>query len=255
MCQDPHALEERWSPRGSKLAHRALATHAGSSSEGHLFDSEIPVEVFHTVCCSGMLQEYLSKEMLTEAVTKASGTSFELREGVTDLLDLLQEHHVDFQIFSAGIGDVIDAALAVLYPKPIESSTVVVSNRMLWTNEGSLVGFSSPLIHMYNKSQTAVDNSVLKNALLIGDSLGDATMADGATRGPDVAVKIGFLNAGDPDEAAVEQYKAKFDIVILNDKDASLNVLLSICAAVLWNQGPLTPSPSPTNKRRRAEAS
>ncbi|KAH8073640.1 pyrimidine 5'-nucleotidase-like protein [Aureococcus anophagefferens] len=107
-------------------------------------------------------------------------------------LDLLETAGVKLQVFSAGVGDVIDVALEEMYGTLAETTTVV-SNRMIW-KDGVHAGFTEPLIHMYNKSQKSV-GAALENAVLVGDSLGDSTMADGAPAGPAVALKIGYLNA------------------------------------------------------------
>lgn len=66
--------------------------------------------------------------------------------------------------------------------------------------QGVIKGFKGDLIHVYNKHDGALkrteyfnqlkDNS---NIVLIGDSLGDLTMADGVPNVENI-LKIGFLN-------------------------------------------------------------
>ena len=86
---------------------------------------------------------------------------------------------------------------------------------------GWLEGFTEPLIHMYNKSQSVVDDGkgMLVNALVIGDGLGDANMSDGGAS-LDVALKIGYLN--DPSDDGKAKYAAVFDIVLMGDQGLSM---------------------------------
>lgn len=66
--------------------------------------------------------------------------------------------------------------------------------------QGVLKGFKGELIHVYNKHDGALRNTEyfkqLKdngNIILLGDSLGDLTMADGVPSVENI-LKIGFLN-------------------------------------------------------------
>ncbi len=65
--------------------------------------------------------------------------------------------------------------------------------------QGFCVGFKGEMIHIYNKNEGAIHRSdyfeKLKhrdNVLLLGDSLGDLTMADGA-KAKNI-LKVGYLN-------------------------------------------------------------
>ena len=62
------------------------------------------------------------------------------------------------------------------------------------------MGFKGELIHIYNKNENAIHNSDYfenlqhrENILLLGDSLGDLQMAEGAVESANI-LKIGFLN-------------------------------------------------------------
>ena len=114
----------------------------------------------------------------------------------------------------------------------------VVSNFMRFDQAGHLVSFFDPLVHMYNKTaehladkteyQAAV--SERPHVLLLGDSLGDVTMADGQAKVPDVVLRIGFLNSKVDD--LLEQYMDAFDVVVLNDDSAEIAVrILEDCLA------------------------
>lgn len=66
--------------------------------------------------------------------------------------------------------------------------------------QGKLVGFKGDMIHIFNKNEGAIHRSDYfldlahrENIILLGDSMGDLRMADGATSNKDL-LKIGFLN-------------------------------------------------------------
>ncbi len=70
---------------------------------------------------------------------------------------------------------------------------------MNFFHQGELTGFDGDLIHVFNKNENAVHDSEYfrrlqgrSNVLLMGDSLGDLNMADGADAKH--LLKIGFLN-------------------------------------------------------------
>ena len=85
---------------------------------------------------------------------------------------------------------------------------------------GVLTGFSAPLIHMFNKHAGAMDPGVLRalsdrrHVIVVGDSLGDATMAEGL---PSVAheLRYGLLNDGA--ERLLPAYAGVFDAIITGD--------------------------------------
>ena len=68
----------------------------------------------------------------------------------------------------------------------------------------------------YNKNQSVVPpTQQRRNVLLLGDGLGDVTMADGAATEPECILKVGFLNENI--EGLLPQYEDKFDLVITGD--------------------------------------
>jgi len=78
---------------------------------------------------------------------------------------------------------------------PLSPSTHVISNRMVFNDEGFLTGFSEPLIHMFNKHERHDSSAPYydaicsrRNVILLGDGLGDVHMADG-TRGVCVCIR------------------------------------------------------------------
>lgn len=150
----------------------------------------------------------------------AEEAHIELREGCDWLFPQLHKHQVPLLVLSAGIGDVIEAVIrqhSLLF-----DNVKVVSNYMEFDEKGVLVGFQGELIHVFNKNENAVHNSDYfdllesrENIILLGDSLGDLRMADGATKAKNV-LRIGFLNVSG--EELLSQYMDNFDIVLLTDE-------------------------------------
>lgn len=121
------------------------------------------------------------------------------RDFCHETLKLLHDAQVPTLIFSAGFGDVIQGILqkyALHYP-----NIHIIGNFMEFDEDGQLIGFKDPLIHTFNKNEDAVPQncryfdelSHRANVILLGDSIGDADMAQGV-HGAGTVLKIGFLN-------------------------------------------------------------
>eukprot|EP00429_Kryptoperidinium_foliaceum_P096272 CAMPEP_0176243290 /NCGR_PEP_ID=MMETSP0121_2-20121125/30848_1 /TAXON_ID=160619 /ORGANISM="Kryptoperidinium foliaceum, Strain CCMP 1326" /LENGTH=138 /DNA_ID=CAMNT_0017582879 /DNA_START=12 /DNA_END=428 /DNA_ORIENTATION=- len=119
---------------------------------------------------------------------------------------------------SAGLQNVIEEILRQRLPFELAPTTVVVSNSMCFDEGGSLVGFSEPVIHMFNKTSALVPQELhpllegKRRCLLLGDSLGDVTMAEGLGL---QTFKVGFLN--EKVEEWGRRYADGFDHVVLQD--------------------------------------
>ncbi|KAM6584152.1 hypothetical protein CsatB_011154 [Cannabis sativa] len=159
------------------------------------------------------------------------------REGVGELLELLEERDIPVLIFSAGLADIIEEVMRQKLHKSFKN-VKIVSNRMVFNEKGCLVSFKGKTIHTLNKNEHALemaaplhkelgdvdeptsDNSSVKtrtNVLLLGDHLGDLGMSDGlnyVTR-----ISVGFLN--DNVESSLDAYRNAFDVVYLNDAPMS----------------------------------
>lgn len=158
---------------------------------------------------------------------------FAFREGFEQFFDRLHQHNVPVFIFSAGLGDVLEEILhqAGIYHPNVKvvsnfmdfddnvrragqtalSSSVSASGLqkctgspnslvLLFLLQGVLKGFKGELIHVYNKHDGALRNTEyfkqMKencNIILMGDSMGDLSMADGVPNMENI-LKIGFLN-------------------------------------------------------------
>ncbi|GMH89607.1 hypothetical protein TrST_g3511 [Triparma strigata] len=180
---------------------------------------------------AAMASQNITKPKISEAVRSANVI---MREKSLEVIDFVQRAGIPLLIFSAGLGDIIEEVLEFKMNEislKLEESTKVVSNRMVFRGE-ELVGFSEPLIHMFNKNQGAVPvelQPTAPNQILMGDGYGDRTMCDGAETPADVLLKFGFLN--DHVDEKLESYLDAFDIVIVDD--GSMECVLKILEGVL----------------------
>ena len=203
-----------------------------------------------------------------------------LRPGCAELVSSLQAAGVPLLLFSAGLADVLAEIMAQHFAEPLAPSTFIVSNQMRWADEEEvaeegvgggegaeglevaqqrgprLVGFSEPLLHMFNKDFGALRGTPYAAAvgaggdpggsnptnrrphvLLLGDGIGDAAMADGQAPAPDAVLRVGFLNSRV--ESSLPQFSAAFDVVVLNDgpMDAVLDIVRAVLAGGRQGQG------------------
>ncbi|ONI21573.1 hypothetical protein PRUPE_2G073700 [Prunus persica] len=156
------------------------------------------------------------------------------REGVVELFEFLEERDIPILIFSAGLADIIEEVLRQKIHR-LFKNVKIVSNRMVFDNNGHLVSFQGKTIHSLNKNEHALDmaaplhdrlgdnidattyeNASVKtrrNVLLLGDHIGDLGMSDGLNY--ENRISVGFLN--DNVENSLDSYRKTFDIVYLND--------------------------------------
>ncbi|OWM64082.1 hypothetical protein CDL15_Pgr011537 [Punica granatum] len=159
------------------------------------------------------------------------------RDGVVELFELLAKKGIPVLIFSAGLADVIEEVLRQKLHRSF-TNIRIVSNRMVFDDDGRLVSFKGRTIHSLNKNEHALDmaaplhdtlgdndgpvndNASVKmrtNVLLLGDHIGDLRMSDGLNY--DTRISVGFLN--DNIEGSIDCYSKSFDVVYLNDAPMS----------------------------------
>lgn len=119
-----------------------------------------------------------------------------LRDGCQVMFKELCDDNVPILVFSAGLGDCVASVLRqakVYYP-----NVKVISN-FLQFRDGILNGLQEKMIHVFNKNETILEGTeyydlILNrdHIILMGDSIGDAKMADGVPSQSHI-LKIGFL--------------------------------------------------------------
>ncbi|KAI9020415.1 pyrimidine 5'-nucleotidase [Hyaloraphidium curvatum] len=187
-----------------------------------------PIEVSHTVPQAekvAAMEEWWIKahEIIMESRMKKSdivemvrGTVVQFRGGTDRLMDLVEQLRIPMLVFSAGLANVIEEILRQhdLLPPHLH----IVSNQMLFSEDGTVCGFAEPLIHVFNKSEAVLpdtmDVETRPNVLLLGDSLGDLHMSDGL-KSTHVELTLGFLNHDE--DRLRQQYLDAFDIVLVGD--------------------------------------
>lgn len=163
-----------------------------------------------------MAKHGMTKEVVDRVVNEQP---IYFREGLRKFLDTLDDRHVPILIFSASVSNFLEGFLKKehLWKRNIH----IVSNRFVFNEKGVTTGYDESLIiHTFNKDETALRGSAYSslvasrtNVVLLGDTLGDATMTDGLPH--NVVIKIGFLN--EKIEENLPHYQKAFDVVILND--------------------------------------
>ncbi|XP_037952549.1 7-methylguanosine phosphate-specific 5'-nucleotidase [Teleopsis dalmanni] len=143
-----------------------------------------------------------------------------LRDHSHELFATLNRLDIPVLVFSAGLGDSVVSVLKqanILYP-----NVKVVSNFLQYSANGLLDGLSQPMIHTFNKNETALQDSEYydlvhsrDHIIVMGDSLGDSEMAAGVPASSHI-IKIGFLF--DHVEDNLEKYMNVFDIVLVDDQ-------------------------------------
>ncbi|XP_071101196.1 cytosolic 5'-nucleotidase 3-like isoform X2 [Haliotis cracherodii] len=155
-----------------------------------------------------------------------------LRDDCLWFFDELHQHGIPLLIFSAGIGDIIEEVIT--QQARMLDNMKIVSNFMDFDSEGKLIGFKGEMIHTYNKNENAVHKSDYferlkhhENLILLGDSLGDLRMAEGAE--VTHMLKIGFLNHHV--ETNLKPYMESYDIVI--QEDETMDVVNAVLKKIL----------------------
>lgn len=126
----------------------------------------------------------------------AQGFDNILRDGTEEFFEKLYNARVPIIVFSAGLGDIVEVVLR--YHNALFDNVKVISNFLKY-NGNQLDGFKNDvLIHVYNKNECALAKDYLKvlqkrqNVLLMGDTIGDASMVEGI-EDTKAVLKIGFL--------------------------------------------------------------
>ncbi|OWZ17791.1 HAD hydrolase [Phytophthora megakarya] len=248
--RDPNApLEQESSSHGLLMTSRVLQPQV-CVGEQELFARFYPIEMSPTLSAEeklpfmeqwwnnahALLIEYkLTKKQVEQAVALGS---LSFRHGFHALFKLLHDQQVPTLVFSAGLYDVIHAALEQEFNAECKrslsgdtkrkdkvstpSNVHVVSNMMRFDAEGVIQGFDGALIHSLNKNARVLLDSPFwkecqlekrRNVLLLGDSVGDARMAEGLNA--EEIIRVGFLNVHVNE--ALDEYLDLFDVVFTHD--------------------------------------
>ncbi|TPX59319.1 5'-nucleotidase [Powellomyces hirtus] len=228
-------------------SHRVLALSSRVTEEftektTAIYKKYYPIEISQTVPYAEKVKAMVewwstAHEMILELkLTKeelnsmADEVDVVLRDGVVELVAMSEELGIPLLVFSAGLGDVIEAILRK--QNLLKSNVEIVSNKLHFGPDKIADRFMGKIIHTFNKDEAVVEGPYAKmiegraNVILMGDSLGDLRMGQGLKH--DTQLTIGFLNHDQ--ELLIEQYSEAFDIVVLDD--ASMDICNLILEAV-----------------------
>jgi len=164
-----------------------------------------------------MLSYGLTRKIIEDAM-ESEDTNF--RAWCADFFDTLHNNNIPLLILSAsGLGyDSIYYCLK--HENKLYDNIDIISNDFVRDENGKAIGVREPIIHSFNKDETAVKNFPIyedikdrKNIILLGDGIGDAGMADGFDY--ENIIKIWFLNNDTPENR--EKFSETFDLIILDD--------------------------------------
>jgi len=153
-----------------------------------------------------------------------------LREGEADFFTKIRD--LPILLFSAGIADIVAAAMEYKARDGLTGNMKVISNKMHFCEEtNELTGFGEPLIHTFSKNSSSIGATFKPglvdrpNVLLMGDSHGDPSMVkDGDLGGDGVCLRIGYLNRQIDQNLPV--YRDLYDLVLVEDETLGIPLCL-----------------------------
>lgn len=162
-----------------------------------------------------LVRSGFSKDIIKDVVEKSS---LQFRVGFEHFISYLEKHNIPLVIMSAAPGDLLLEYLR--HADLLRTHVHVIANLYEFDQQGKAVKIHEPIIHSLNKSEVVIQGFPVfesirerTNILLMGDSLGDAGMAEGFPY--DEIIKFGFLNQDR--EARLAEYTEHFDIVQTDD--------------------------------------
>jgi 5'-nucleotidase len=175
-----------------------------------------------------MIAEGLTEDLVNECI---DNHEFKFRDGFKELNEFVKDAEVPLAIMSAGVGNMIKRVLQNqgFWHEGIH----IISNEMIFDKNGLMVSYHKPVIHTLNKKEKIIEGDLSKilanrkNVILMGDSLGDADMAEGFPY--ENICKIAFKRYETSDEVA-KAYRNTFDEVW--SYDASMENILSCLQSI-----------------------
>ena len=192
----------------------------------------LPIEKDHTISIEEKKRQMLKWWILHHRLLVRSGlriqdikkamkdSGVDLRKGAIQFFKTLKKRKIPLVIFSAnGLG--YDSIVYFLNRYNLMSDNVhIVSNKAVWDKKGKIIKFIKPVIHSYNKDEHSLEDlpfykeiSLRKNVILLGDGVGDISMAKGIDHKN--FISFGFM--GNDDKTELKKMKKHFDLVITND--------------------------------------
>lgn len=220
----------------SLLRSENILWESYSKAAHQLYEHYYPIEIDQSMSMaerSEQMKHWWSKHIdiiiaaglhIKDLDKMAQSKLLQLRDGSDRLLKTLHTHNIPLVIVSAnGLwADSIDLYLQAQWYST-HDNIHIVSNTLIWDENGYARGRKEPLIHTFNKSETVVKYfpkiaehiKPRKNVILLWDSIWDAAMIDGFAH--DKLLKIWFLNEDEQDN--MSEYEKYFDVILTGDHD------------------------------------
>ena len=188
-------------------------------------------DLSHTEKCAAMhewwgkhLQQLVQFGLTKDKISQiANSPDLVCRDGVVEFLQFCEANKIPVIIFSAGILGSESIKLFLERYSVNFPSIKIITNELVFDNDGKVTGFKEPIIHSENKSEEVFGHEgvVQKiNTILAGDGAGDAKMVldkDGST-----IFRYAVLD--NPTQESKDKYLQNFDNVI-GDFDVIVNEL------------------------------
>ena len=163
---------------------------------------------------------WITKKILKEIW---KNEKIQLREWVKEFLEFLNKNNIPLIIISASWVGKLSIKYFLEEHNLLFPNIEIISNDFVWDKNWKAIDYKRPIIHSFNKSETLISNfpeiyskiKNRKNVILLWDSLGDHHMVDGFEYKN--LINIWFLNT--KVEELLEEYKKRYDILVLNDGD------------------------------------
>lgn len=153
---------------------------------------------------------------ISEIVSKSN---LYLRNGIDKVFNICKNHELPFIIVSAGVGDVIEAALKDFWYDNLK----LVSNFIETDEECKMIKFSDPHYMSFNKEIALRGETTRSHLIVLGDVPLDINVLNEINY--QESLKIGFVN--NQDDPDIESYKEKYDVLVYNGNMTILEFLLS----------------------------
>lgn len=156
-----------------------------------------------------MIASGLNRGIIEDIVKKGV---IRARDGLAELIDDLEQRKIPILILSAGLGNIIEEYMS--RAGLLRSNVEILSNFFYFDESGRATGYSRPLIHSFNKSETQLPSHHFAGrdqVILLGDSLGDLGMSARANHA--LELSVGFANYRQHES----DFIGAFDAVVTDD--------------------------------------
>lgn len=215
VMENSHLLPDSYTDQTNALRSKYLVIEHDPSLS---IEEKIPYMIEWYTKANDLLKQCKVNKSFFPRMVEVSNVEF--RDGTDQMMKTLAGWDVPVLILSAGLGDLLVEVLKKF--EVLTDNVKVVSNFLSFDHEGNVTGIDGEMIHVFNKSESAIHDSPYfkklehrHNVILMGDSVGDLQMANGVEN-VEALLKIGFLN--NQSEEKIKKYEEIYDLVLVDDQ-------------------------------------